>query len=269
MAKIIRSPRLEGVPHGFSTRGGLTSEGVLPGAPLCKLVQVHSADVIKLRELPSEPREGDALVTDRPGLLLGIVTADCAPVLLADREAGVVGAAHAGWRGARGGVLETTSEAMESRGASAARIEAAIGDSSKAGREIACNSTCPPMSRTGSAGQASGESTISRSIPMPSLRGFIPIAAQRTGRSPPRGASSALSGFVDSCMFANARRQNGGWQGGAIRLEARTKPGHRGLSRRLFRHAEVAPESPANGSQFFWSNARPGRVTCKAGKATR
>ena len=127
MAEIIRSPLLEGVPHGFSTRGGLTSEDVLPGAPLCKLVQVHSADAIKLRELPSEPREGDALVTDRPGLLLGIVTADCAPVLLADREAGVVVAAHAGWRGARGGVLENTIEAMESLGASASRIEAAIG----------------------------------------------------------------------------------------------------------------------------------------------
>src|SRR5690606_34662960 len=67
------------------------------------------------------------MVTARPGLLLGVVTADCAPVLLADREAGVVGAAHAGWRGAHGGVLENTVAAMERLGARAARIAAAIG----------------------------------------------------------------------------------------------------------------------------------------------
>jgi YfiH family protein len=66
-------------------------------------------------------------VTDQPGLLLGIVTADCAPVLFADREAGVVGAAHAGWRGAHGGVLENTVEAMEGIGARRDRIAAAIG----------------------------------------------------------------------------------------------------------------------------------------------
>ena len=67
------------------------------------------------------------MVTDRPGLLLGIVTADCAPVLLADQEAGIVGAAHAGWRGAFGGVLEATLEAMEALGAERGRIAAAIG----------------------------------------------------------------------------------------------------------------------------------------------
>jgi polyphenol oxidase len=66
-------------------------------------------------------------VTDRPGLLLGILTADCAPVLLADRDAGVVAAAHAGWRGAHGGVLENTVAAMERLGASPANIVAAIG----------------------------------------------------------------------------------------------------------------------------------------------
>jgi YfiH family protein len=67
------------------------------------------------------------MVTDRPGLLLGVVTADCAPVLLADREAGVVGAAHAGWRGAHGGVLESTVAAMERLGARRERIAAAVG----------------------------------------------------------------------------------------------------------------------------------------------
>ena len=67
------------------------------------------------------------MVTDRPGVLLGIVTADCAPVLLADAAAGVIGAAHAGWRGARGGVVENTLAFMEQLGADRSRIAAAIG----------------------------------------------------------------------------------------------------------------------------------------------
>ena len=71
--------------------------------------------------------KADAMVTDRPGLVLGILTADCAPVLLADREAGVVGAAHAGWKGALGGVVEATVAQMERLGADRARIAAAVG----------------------------------------------------------------------------------------------------------------------------------------------
>jgi YfiH family protein len=67
------------------------------------------------------------MVTDEPGMLLAIVTADCAPVLLADHEAGVIGAAHAGWRGAHAGVLENTVAAMTELGADPARIAAAIG----------------------------------------------------------------------------------------------------------------------------------------------
>jgi hypothetical protein len=67
------------------------------------------------------------MVADRPGLVLGILTADCAPVLLADREAGVVAAAHAGWKGALGGVVEATVVEMERRGASRGRIAAAVG----------------------------------------------------------------------------------------------------------------------------------------------
>ena len=67
------------------------------------------------------------MVADRPGLVLGILTADCAPVLLADREAGVVGAAHAGWKGALGGVVEATVAEMERRGAARGRIAAAVG----------------------------------------------------------------------------------------------------------------------------------------------
>ena len=71
--------------------------------------------------------QADALVTDRPGLVLGILTADCAPVLFADAEAGVIGAAHAGWKGAIAGVTDATIAAMEQLGARRARIAAVVG----------------------------------------------------------------------------------------------------------------------------------------------
>ena len=71
--------------------------------------------------------QADALVTDRPGLVLGVVTADCAPVLLADRVAGVIGASHTGWKGAAAGVTDNTIAAMEQLGAKRSRITAAIG----------------------------------------------------------------------------------------------------------------------------------------------
>jgi YfiH family protein len=154
---VIRSEVLAGVPHGFLGRRGGVSQGVvaglnvghgaddaaeavaekrrravaavLPGAALATVYQVHSPDVVQVAEpWPHDWRpRADAMVTDRPGLLLGVVTADCAPVLLADREAGVIAAAHAGWRGAHGGVLEATVAAMERLGARPARIAASIG----------------------------------------------------------------------------------------------------------------------------------------------
>lgn len=153
----VRSALLGDVPHGFCGRAGGVSTGlvaglnvgfgaeddpaaiaenrrraadaVLPGAVLVSPYQVHSPDAVIVTEpWPMEARpEADALVTDRPGLLLGIVTADCAPVLLADNRAGVIGAAHAGWRGAQGGVVEATVAAMRQLGAEPGRIAAAIG----------------------------------------------------------------------------------------------------------------------------------------------
>lgn len=155
--EVIRSGTLADIPHGFLGRRGGVSRGgvaglnvghgadddeeavaenrrravaaVLPGAALATVYQVHSPEVVVVEEpWPHETRpRADAMVTNRPGLLLGVVTADCAPVLLADRIAGVVGAAHAGWRGAHGGVLENTVAAMERLGACADRIVAAIG----------------------------------------------------------------------------------------------------------------------------------------------
>lgn len=155
--EVIRSALLEGIPHGFLGRRGGVSEGdcaglnvglgsgddpaavaenrrraveaVAPGRRLVTVYQVHSAIAVPVTEpWPDDARpEADALVTDRPGIALGIVTADCTPVLFADRDAGVIGAAHAGWKGAIGGVIAATVAEMEKLGAARDRIVAAIG----------------------------------------------------------------------------------------------------------------------------------------------
>jgi polyphenol oxidase len=96
---------------------------------LVGLTQVHGAVAVRVETTwrPGEGPRADAAVTNRPGIALGIVTADCAPVLFADAAAGVIGAAHAGWRGAVAGVLESTIAAMAELGADRTRIVAAIG----------------------------------------------------------------------------------------------------------------------------------------------
>jgi YfiH family protein len=144
MSDLVRAASL-GMPHGFGTAAlgdcGLGSGdpaasdnraaaagAVLPGAVLTSVYQTHSAEAVIAEPWPIDQRpHADALVTDRPGLLIGIVTADCAPVLFADVEAGVVGAAHAGWKGALGGVTDATIALMETLGARRDRIAAAIG----------------------------------------------------------------------------------------------------------------------------------------------
>lgn len=155
--EVFRASALEGVAHGFLGRRGGTSTGlvaglnaglgagdddatvqanrrlacdaVLPGARLATVYQVHSADCVTVTEPwpDAERPHADALVTNRSGLLLGVVTADCAPVLLADREARVIGAAHAGWKGALGGVTDATIAAMEALGARRNAIAAVVG----------------------------------------------------------------------------------------------------------------------------------------------
>ncbi len=141
--EIVRSATLGPVPHGFFS--GIGFEGppdpqvLAPRGQLVIVKQVHSG----LALAASEPfaadalPEADALVTATPGLVLGIVTADCAPVLLADIDGQVIGAAHAGWRGAFGGVLEATVAAMEQLGADRSRIRAAVGPTiAKASYEV-------------------------------------------------------------------------------------------------------------------------------------
>ncbi len=99
--------------------------GAAPEA-LRSLRQVHGAAVVQAATWDSLP-EADAMVTRTPGIALGIITADCAPVLFQDAQAGVIGAAHAGWKGAVLGVLEATIAAMERLGAERARITAVVG----------------------------------------------------------------------------------------------------------------------------------------------
>lgn len=102
--------------------------GVAPDA-LVTVHQHHSSDVVAIKAPLSEAVKADAMVTATPGLALGIMTADCQPVLFADSTAGVIGGAHAGWKGALGGVLEATIEAMETLGATKDNISAVIGPS--------------------------------------------------------------------------------------------------------------------------------------------
>ncbi len=110
--------------------------GVEP-ARLVTLHQVHSAEAVTISDPPAAALRADAVATATPGLALAVLTADCQPVLFADASAGVVAAAHAGWKGALGGVLEATLAAMEDLGADRARTVAVIGPSiSQAAYEV-------------------------------------------------------------------------------------------------------------------------------------
>lgn len=148
----------QGVAHGFFTRAGGVSDGIYRGLnvgfgsdddaravaenrrramaafglgpeALTTVHQVHGVDVARLVAPIARDRapRADGLVSDRPGVALGVLAADCAPVLLADAEAGVVGACHAGWRGALDGIVEATAAAMEDLGAARARTVAVVG----------------------------------------------------------------------------------------------------------------------------------------------
>lgn len=147
-----------GVRHKFFTRQGGVSDGIYaslncgPGSDdarahvidnraramaalgqepdsLVTVYQYHSAEVVRVHgawDLVEAPK-ADAMVTTAPGVTLGILTADCAPVLFSDSETGVIGAAHAGWKGALGGVIDATIKMMVDAGAEVDRISAAVG----------------------------------------------------------------------------------------------------------------------------------------------
>lgn len=157
---LIEAPELASFPnirHGFFTRQGGVSQGIyaslngglgsaddpahvqenrrrmaedlgIRSDALLSLYQVHSPDVVVVEKPWAEERpKADGMVTRVPGLALGIATADCGPVLFADHRAGVIGAAHAGWRGALTGILEATIAAMEGLGAQRSHIVAVLG----------------------------------------------------------------------------------------------------------------------------------------------
>ncbi|MFC7396968.1 peptidoglycan editing factor PgeF [Chelatococcus sp. GCM10030263] len=160
--------RLSGVIHGFFTRQGGVSGGIyaslnggagsaddpdavaenrhrmaarfgLKREHLLGLYQIHSPEVVTVQEPwpEGERPRADAMVTKRPGVALGVSSADCGPLLFADAEAGVVGAAHAGWRGAFTGVGEATLAAMERLGAKRERVTAVLGPTiSRAAYEV-------------------------------------------------------------------------------------------------------------------------------------
>jgi YfiH family protein len=160
VSDVLTAPELgdaPGIRHGFFTRRGGVSTGLYaglnmglgssddpaavrenraraasflgqPDREIATLFQVHSAEVAVVTEpLSGDRPRADGLVTRTPGLAIGVLTADCGPILFADAKAGVVGAAHAGWRGAAGGVIEATIAAMEGCGAQRENIMAVLG----------------------------------------------------------------------------------------------------------------------------------------------
>lgn len=156
--EILTADTLAPLRHGFFTRKGGASSGVFeglncgPGSTdqteivainrgrvaaalgvaddhLAGVHQIHSGDAVQVDGPQTEKPRADGLVTATPGLALTVLTADCQPVLFADVEAGVIGAAHAGWKGAQAGVLEATVDAMIALGASRESIHAVIGPS--------------------------------------------------------------------------------------------------------------------------------------------
>lgn len=161
---VITDPALaacQGIGHAFFTRQGGVSDGIystlncgfgskderdkvaenrrraaaalhVPPASLITAYQVHGTDVVTVKTpwdaaATDQTPRADAMVTARPGIALGILTADCAPVLFTDEGAGVIGACHAGWRGALAGVAEATVAAMEALGARRAHMAAVVG----------------------------------------------------------------------------------------------------------------------------------------------
>lgn len=156
---LLEAARADGIRHGFFTRAGGVSDDIFRGLNvglgssdsaeavaenrrraaawmnvtadrLITVHQCHSADVVVVEApFPGSRPRADAMVTRLPGLALGVLTADCGPVLFADAHARVIGAAHAGWKGALSGVLENTIAAMERLGAARDRIVAALGPS--------------------------------------------------------------------------------------------------------------------------------------------
>lgn len=242
MAEFLTDPLLDGLPHGFFTRRGGVSSGrfaalncSLSGRDdadavaenrgraaaalglrrdaLVGLYQVHGAAAVTVGiPWPDTARpEADAMVTDRPGLGLAIVTADCVPILFADAEAGVIGAAHAGWKGALAGIVEATVGAMAALGARAGRIDAVLGPSIRqdsyevdAGFQAAWLAADPGHARWFAPGRREGRFQFD-------LAGAVADAARRAGCA--RVSVVQADTAADEARFFSYRRntlQGGG-----------------------------------------------------------
>ena len=235
MTKPIRAEALAlpGVVHAFFTREGGVSQGVyaslnggvgssdapqavaenrarmaatLGVAPERLLVpyQVHSPDVVTVAEPWGERPRCDGIVTATPGLALGVTGADCGMILFADHEARVVGAAHAGWKGARDGVVEATVAAMVALGAQAGRVVAVLGPSiAQASYEVG------PEFVSAFAGdaEAPGYFVASRNAgrSMFDLHGYIGLRARRAGVG--RFVDLGLDTYADEARFFSYRRK--------------------------------------------------------------
>lgn len=225
-ADVVTAPALAdlpGVAHAFFTRAGGVSRGLyaglnmgvgskddpeavrenraramrflgLAGPDVATPWQVHSADVVVVTDAVTGDRpRADGIVTVTPGLAIGVVTADCGPVLFADAKAGVAGAAHAGWRGAAGGVLEATIDAMERCGADRGRIVAVLGPTiTQENYEVGADMADAILKDSPEAGRffAAGAEPDKRQFDLP---GFIVARLQAAG--------VAAATFVGRCTY--------------------------------------------------------------------
>jgi YfiH family protein len=247
MPKPVTADRLaalsgpSGIRHGFFTRHGGVSQGgyaslncglgsrddpqavaenrarvsrFLDAASLLTAHQVHSATAVVADRAWSrdERPRADAIVTATPGIALGVLTADCAPVLFADSQARVVAAAHAGWRGAIGGVIEATLAAMEGLGARRERIEAAVGPCIlQPNYEVG-----PEFEREFLARDPGSAPFFARPHSNPQgrahfdLAGYVLHRLQRAGLAPVDAASCTYAGTEDFFSYrrSQARKEN-------------------------------------------------------------
>ncbi|WP_119389495.1 peptidoglycan editing factor PgeF [Taklimakanibacter lacteus] len=235
---MIEAPELKSAPalrHAFFTRQGGHSGGLfaslncgygsgddkptvarnrataghhlgVPGERLLTVWQWHSPDVI-FAEAPWDPLappKGDAIVTTTPGLAIAVLTADCAPLLFADEDAGVIGAAHAGWKGALAGVSDATIAAMEQKGARRKAITAVIGPTiSQAAYEVGPEFAAPFIKEN--AGNADFFTPSSRSgHHMFDLPGYL--RRRMTAEGVGRVVDLGLCTYSDEARFYSYRR---------------------------------------------------------------
>ena len=222
-----------GLRHGYFTRSGGVSSGLYgslnagPGsndqpelvaenrariakylgvaAPqLLSPYQFHSAEVVTVNApFAGERPRADAIVTGKPGLAIGVVTADCGPILFADLDAGVIGAAHAGWQGAAGGVIENTIAAMETLGAKRASMIAVLGPTiSQTNYEVGADFEANLLARDANCAAffISGASSDKRQFDLP---GYILMRLERAGVA---AFDTGICTYVHSDRFYSFRR---------------------------------------------------------------